>query len=189
MPTFNAGLGTSATSLSEVTPNRAAGCRGRSSRTMTRTLEIVFGDDGSNCDVTMADNGANGSSGSIKLCDFTAGSYYVVRSIVCDFSYTRVGSALGATEAIDFAIGSTAAAADNGTLSTTEVDFLAKVDGDLVAGTYAATAVTTTAVVTDARSAATAAYLNFATASNLSTADALRLSGKIWITVEAIGAT
>lgn len=189
MPTFNAGLGASAVSLSEPTRSRAAGIVARASRTVTRTFEIRFAADGTNCDVTMADNGANGSAGSIKLLDFTAGSYYVIRSIVCDFSYTRVGTALGATEAIDFAIGSTAAAADNGTLSTTEVDFLAKVDGDLVGGTYAATAVTTTAVATDARSAATAAYLNFATATNLSTADALRLTGTIWITVEAIGAT
>lgn len=189
MPTFNAGLGTSANGVSEITPNRAAGLHGRNSRSVSRTLELKFGADGTNCDVTITDTGgANGGYGSLKLCDLPSGTYFVVRAVVCDVTFTETGAGIDTSNGLKFAIG-TAAEAANDTLDSTSANILGSTAATLVSDTVSLTTVTTTAVAVDARSSAAALYLNFGVpTADISASTTVRVTGTIWIMYDAPGA-
>jgi len=141
------------------------------------TTVITFTDK----DVTMTDAGANGSHGSLKMIDFPEGNI-VILGASTDLAIERVGTALTATSAVVGAVGTTATATDNATLTTTEANIVPSTVSTLTAGAGATAGQSTAVAVIDGTAAAISAYLNFATPDAGSTGnDALTVNGTVTV--------
>lgn len=92
-----------------------------------------------NFSLATVDHTTAGASGSQKLYDFPAGGV-VIQATSARLTTARVGTGLAATAALTFGLGTAAAGAADGALTTTEQDILASTAGTLVAGagTFAA---------------------------------------------------
>lgn len=133
------------------------------------------------CPVTVADNGANGGAGSIQLLDFPAGLLYTFGG-VCSLTATS-GSLTDANLIVS--VGSTAAASDNGTLTTTEANFIPSTGMALTSGSTTSAAAgksTSAGGFIDGTSTAVDAYLNVATSTNPSAEFTVYVTGTITLT-------
>lgn len=83
--------------------------------------------------LTMTDQGAAGSQGSLKLYDFPEGVIRILGAVV-NLTIARVGTALTTTSAIVGALGTAAAGTGNATLLTTEADIISSTTCTLTAG-------------------------------------------------------
>lgn len=141
--------------------------------------------------IPVTDATTNGSSGSLKLFQFNEGG---ILAAACRQDYTAFaeGSAL-TTAAGDAAfvlgLGSAAATAHDGTLSSTEINF-----GDKTAtltnssGTTTGTKFSSTAAAIDGTSSATALYLNFSgSAATIDASSTMDVWGTITVTGQLLG--
>ena len=114
-------------------------------------------------DVTMTDHGTSGCSGSLKIYDFPAGnlSYF---GGTTNLTLAVDGTNITAVAAVVASFGTTAAGADNATLTSTEADFIPLTACTLVAGagSFLGKSVTATAAVFDGTATAKDLYINFA---------------------------
>ncbi len=134
--------------------------------------------------ITVTDSGGvNGGQGGIKIYDFPEG--VIVRG-GCVANGTTLAGAGGIADggAVVLALGTTTAAADNSTLTTTEADFIASYAGTLVAGAgdfekYGEPSVTSL----DGHTTAVDLFLNMAVPdADISANDTLAVSGTITCT-------
>lgn len=86
-----------------------------------------------NFSLATVDHTTAGASGSQKLYDFPVGGVVVAAS-QANLTASRVGTGLAATAALTYGLGTAAAGAADGALTTTEQDILPSTAGTLVAG-------------------------------------------------------
>lgn len=168
--------------MSKTTSTLATGLTGVSKvETLGETVQVKLTLDAKS--VAMTDAGAAGSHGSLKLIDLPAG-YIVVVGAVTDLTIARVGTALTATSAVVAALGTTATATDNATLTSTEADIIASTTATLSAGAGNFDGKATAISYQDATSSTKSVYLNFATPDAGSTGDdALLVNGTVTLTI------
>lgn len=121
-----------------------------------------------------------GAHGSHKLYDFPAG---VIGRLGCSYNLTTTAGAGGITDtaALVGALGSTATAADNATLTTTEADFIASTAGTLTGGAgVLASHGPANVTALDGHTTAVDLYLNVAVPdADVTASDTLAVSGTI----------
>ena len=81
--------------------------------------------------MTMTDAAAAGSHGTLKLIDFPDGMIRAT-SVVGDLEVTAISGGVATTAVFDVALGSATTLTNAETLGNANVDFVAKVDGDLI---------------------------------------------------------
>lgn len=150
------------------------------------TLNFTF----SGVSVTHTDAAGSGSSGSLKIFDF---ANFSVLPLGCRTNLTLTGDALIDTNAGDiagvFALGSVAANAGDGALTSTEVDFAATKAFTMSGGTIAA-GTNNTGVGTAVDGTATAVDLYLNESCSAATSDAngvITVSGTITLVVLILG--
>jgi hypothetical protein len=131
-------------------------------------------------DISMVDSGANGGHGSHKIYDFPDGAIQVLGASY-NLTTARVSTGLATNAAIVGAIGSTATATDNATLTTTEADVIASTTGTLTSGAGTLKKYgSLVAAAFDGTTTALDLYLNAAVVdAGISATDTLRVNGTI----------
>lgn len=137
--------------------------------------------------VDMVDATTNGSHGSLKLLDLPAG-YIVILGATTDLTIAREGTGLTAASAVVAALGTTATANDNATLTSTEADIIASTSAGLSSGAGTFKGKATAISYQDATSSTKSVYLNFATPDAGSGGDdVLLVNGNIILTIVNTG--
>lgn len=141
--------------------------------------------------ITVTDAGGAGASGSLKIFDFAEGS---ILAMACRQDYTAfVDAAALDTSAGDAAfvmgLGSVAANAGDGVLTSTEVDFGAVTSTiTLSAGTGTGTKHSCTAAIFDGTTTAVDLYLNWCgTAATIDASSTIGVTGTISVLVALLG--
>lgn len=138
--------------------------------------------------VAMTDADTAGCHGSQKLYDFPAGSILVLGALT-NLMITAGAGGIADGAAVVGAIGSTATATDNATLSTTEANMCPSTAATLTAGEGTMKGEPTAVAFLDGTGTPVDAYLNFAVpaADATATADTLTVTGFVIITWIALG--
>lgn len=141
-----------------------------------------------NLSVTTTDATTNGAHGNRLLFTFPQG-LVVIHGAVTDLTIARVGTSITASASIVGALGTTAAANTNDTLTTTEANIVPSTAATLASGTGAFRGESTGAAILDGTTTPVPIYLNFAMpdASHGTTADALTVNGTIRLVYSWIG--
>lgn len=141
--------------------------------------------------ITVTDAGASGASGSLKIFDFAQGG---VVALACRQDYTAFAEGAALTGAAGDAafvmgLGSVAANAGDGVLTSTEVDFGAVTSTiTLSGGTGTGTKFSATAAVFDGTTTATDLYLNWCgTAATIDANSTISVTGTITVYGAMIG--
>lgn len=138
--------------------------------------------------VTMTDAGAAGCHGSHKIYDFPEG---VIQVLGCSYNLTTLAGSggIGDTAALVGALGTTATATDNATLTTTEANLIASTTGTLTAGAGVLQSHgSLVATAFDGHTTPVDAYLNLAVPdAGSSASDTVTVSGTITITWVNLG--
>jgi hypothetical protein len=136
--------------------------------------------------MTITDSEGNGGHGALKLLDFPEGIIRVP-SAIGDMSSTAISGA-STTSAVDMALGSATTLTNSQTLGGANVDFVAKVDEDLVASAGVWDLVNTTSQDEDGHSASTDVWLCVAIEdADMTATGSITLSGTIVITWHNMG--
>ncbi|MDD2869676.1 hypothetical protein [Neomegalonema sp.] len=147
----------------------------------------VFTFTNTNCRITMTDAAAAGCHGSFKLADLPAGAIKIIGSVVT-LTVTAGAGGIVDDATYDIGVGSTQVAVDNEELAATEQDIVAKIEGDLAAGTKAVQAQSGTDALIDGTGTDADMWLNVAiTAADASANDLLNVQGTIKIVWVALG--
>lgn len=142
-------------------------------------------------DVTITDADTDGGYGALKLCDLPAGHVQIFGA-VADLTLTGDGTNIGATAAVDAAIGTAAEEAD-ATLGGTGANVIASTDAPLTAsvGAFQAASSATemaAAVIVDGTTTAGALYLNLGVPdAGISDDGVITVNGTVTITYAALG--
>lgn len=130
--------------------------------------------------VTMTDAGAAGSHGSAKIYDFPEGMIFRA-GCVAELSTTAGAGGISDTAALVGALGTTATATDNATLTTTEANFVPSIAGTLTGGAGSLDGAGDGSVtLLDGHTSAVDLYLNIAVPDADSTAsDTVTVSGTV----------
>jgi hypothetical protein len=137
--------------------------------------------------ITTTDAGANGAHGSKLIYTMPAGNIAILGATT-DLTISRVGTNLTTAAAVVAALGTTATATDNSTLTTTEANIIPSTVATLTAGAGVAKGESTAGTTFDGTSVAVPVYLNFAVPDAGSTGnDALLVNGTIKIAYVNLG--
>lgn len=132
--------------------------------------------------VTMTDAGAAGCHGSAPLLTFPEGNI-VILGAVTDLAIVAGAGGIGDTAAVVGAIGSTATATDNATLTSTEANIVPSTAGTLTDGAGNVDGQSTAPVTLDGTASAAVARLNLAVPdADSSASDTLTVTGTVTIT-------
>jgi hypothetical protein len=143
-----------------------------------------------NATVTLLRTSASIASGSITLCTFPIG----LNDLTCVTMRLKTIAADGASLTaanLVVGIGSTAAGVDNGTLTSTEVDFLPSTAAAMAASAAGPIAARSSARLgyLNGQSTATVLRLNFATSDDVASTRTLTINGWVLVTGEMCGDT
>lgn len=141
--------------------------------------------------VAITDANTDGGYGAVKLCDLPAGHVQIFGA-VADLTFVGNGSTIGATAALDAAIGTAAEAAD-ATLNGTSANIVGKVDCPLTASAGAMQAATSAteaaaAIIVDGTTTAGALYLNLGIPdAGLTDDGTVTVNGTVTVTYAVLG--
>jgi len=107
--------------------------------------------------MVITDSEGSGGHGDLKIIDFPIGMIYVL-SVVADMSNSAV-TGMGATSAVDMALGSATVLTNAETLGNANVDFVAAVSEDLTAGVGVYDILTNTPQTEDGHTTSTDVWL------------------------------
>ena len=131
--------------------------------------------------MAITDSESSGGHGVLKLIDFPIGMIYVFGA-VCDVAVDSV-SGIAADGTFDMALGSATTLTNSDTLGNANVDFVAKVDGTLVAGEDTIDLVLNTPQTEDGHTTATDVYFCVAvTDANMTATGWMAISGTFVVT-------
>ena len=132
--------------------------------------------------ITMTDATTAGCHGSRKIFDLPAGNILILGATT-DLQVTAGTGGISDTAAVVGAVGSVAAATDNGTLTSTEANIVPSTASTLTAGAGSCDGESTAPVTLDGTATAADVYLNFAIPDAGSSAnDTLLVTGTVTIT-------
>ncbi len=131
--------------------------------------------------------GANGGHGALKILDFPEG-YIRIEGVIGDIAITSKSGGVSATAVFDMAMGTVTTDVGQATLAGTNVDIVAKVDGDLVGSADTIDLVDTTTQDEDGHSGSTDVWLCVAVEdASISSTGTMVMSGTIVITWYNLG--
>jgi len=130
--------------------------------------------------MVITDSEGSGGHGTLKLVDFPIGMIYVV-GVVADMAVDSVDGCAN-NSAFDMALGSATTLTDAETLGNANVDFVAKVDGTLVAEVDTIDLLTNTPQTEDGHTTATDVWLCVAVAdANMTATGFMAITGTVTI--------
>lgn len=136
---------------------------------------------------TLADTGANGAHGGLKIYDFPEG-LLLIQGVVASAVVTAGVGGVSDTATVLQALGTATAGVDNATLSSTEADILASNSAALTGGVGAWGTQATGLVLSSGVSTPKDMYLNTVVAdADVSAGDTIIYDGTIWIVWGIIG--